>query len=59
MMEKNKNISKKNEELVLHIEVSDKSSELIMRLESIIKEDMTTHKLPTDFDSTENKGDAK
>jgi len=58
-MEKNKNISKKNEELVLHIEVSDKSSELVMRLESIIKEDMTTHKLPTDFDSTENKGDAK
>jgi hypothetical protein len=59
MMEKNKKKLKKNEELVLHIEVADKSSELVMRLESILKEDITTHKLPTDFNSTENKGDAK
>lgn len=58
-MKKNKKISKKKEELILHIEISDKDSELVMRLDSIIKEDMTTHKIPTDFNSVENKGNAK
>jgi hypothetical protein len=53
MKKSEKNI-KKNEELILHFEISDHSSELVMRLESIIKENLSSQKLPTDFKSTEN-----
>jgi predicted phage-related endonuclease len=49
-----KNIALK-EECVLKIEVSDSSSELIMRLETIIKNDIDTQKLPKEFDILVNK----
>jgi hypothetical protein len=55
-MKKNNKSEKKTEEFVLQIEISDSSSELIMRLEEIIENDITTHKLPKDFDSLKNKG---
>lgn len=55
-MKKNNKSEKKTAEFVLQIEISDSSSELIMRLEEIIENDITTHKLPKDFDSLKNKG---
>lgn len=58
MMKKNEKKPKKNnEELVLNIEISDTSSEMIVRLEKIIQNDIETHKLPNEFKSIENKGD--
>lgn len=56
-MKKNEKKTDFNQELRLEIEISDTSSELIMRLEKIILDDMTTHKLPIDFNSLENKGE--
>ena len=58
MMKENKKKSKKNhEEFVLDIQISDTSSEMIVRIEKIIQNDIETHKLPNDFKSIENKGD--
>lgn len=54
MMKKNdKKLKKNHEEFFLNIEISDKNSEMIVRLEKIIENDIKTQKLPNDFKAIE------
>ena len=56
-MKKNEKKSKiLSEDYVLKIEISDESSEMIMKLEQIIHQDSISHKLPTDLNKLGNKG---
>ena len=49
--------NKEEEEFVLKIEISETSSDLIMRLETIVKNDITSHKLPKELQNPETTSD--